>query len=126
MRKGSGSADDKWNISVVNCDTAIPYQLTKSWWRPYNFRSDNFILANRYPWFSSFLVSSNPLSRKSRNESHVFCVVFKACGETVLNFMFVTVHIFKVANSSLVFKCIVRDGSIYLCRLCILLGGIWP
>jgi hypothetical protein len=45
----------------------------------------------------------------SRKESHVFCMVFKACGETVFNFMFVTVHIFKVANFILVFKCIVRD-----------------
>jgi hypothetical protein len=24
---------DKWNISVVICDTDIPYRSTKSWWR---------------------------------------------------------------------------------------------
>jgi hypothetical protein len=28
----------------------------KSWWRPYNFRSDDFYLTKRIPWFSSFLV----------------------------------------------------------------------
>jgi len=28
-------------------------------------------------------------------------MVFKACGESVFNFMFVTVHIFKVAKKSL-------------------------
>jgi len=28
-------------------------------------RSDDFDLTNRNPWFSSFLVSTNPLSRKS-------------------------------------------------------------
>jgi hypothetical protein len=44
-RKGPGSVYDKWNISVVICDV---FNLTK-----------------RKPWFSSFLVSSNPLSRKS-------------------------------------------------------------
>ena len=41
-------------------------------------------------------------------------MVFKAFGETVFNFMFVTIHIFKVDNFVFVFKCIVRDGSIYL------------
>jgi hypothetical protein len=30
-----------------------------------NFRSDDFNITKRNPWFSSFLVSSNPLSRKS-------------------------------------------------------------
>ena len=30
-----------------------------------NFRSDDFNLTNRNPWFSSFLVSTYPLSRKS-------------------------------------------------------------
>jgi hypothetical protein len=33
MRKGPGSAYDKWNISVVICDTDIPKRLTMSWWR---------------------------------------------------------------------------------------------
>jgi hypothetical protein len=31
----------------------------------HDFRSDDFNLTKRNPWFSSFLVSSNPLSRKS-------------------------------------------------------------
>jgi hypothetical protein len=47
---------------------------------------------------NQILVSSNPLSRKYWKDSHVFWMVFKACGETVFNFMFVTAHIFKVAN----------------------------
>jgi len=33
MRKGPGSVYDKWNISVVICDTDIPSRSTKSWWR---------------------------------------------------------------------------------------------
>jgi hypothetical protein len=33
--------------------------------QPSHFRSDDFNLTNRKTWFSSFLVSSNPLSRKS-------------------------------------------------------------
>jgi hypothetical protein len=33
MRKGTGSVCDKWNISVVICDTDIPLRSTKSWWR---------------------------------------------------------------------------------------------
>jgi hypothetical protein len=33
MRKGPGSAYDKWNISVLICDTDIPKRSTKSWWR---------------------------------------------------------------------------------------------
>ena len=57
------SAYDKWNISVVICDTGIPLQSTKSWWRPYNIRIDDFKLTNRSPLFSSFLVNSNPHQR---------------------------------------------------------------
>jgi hypothetical protein len=33
-----------------------------------NFRSKDFNLTKRNPWFSSFLASSNPISRKSRYE----------------------------------------------------------
>ena len=50
MRKGPGSGYEKWNISVVICDTDIPSGSTKSWWRPQNFRSDNFNLSKRNPW----------------------------------------------------------------------------
>jgi hypothetical protein len=53
MRKEPGSVNDKWNISVVICDTDSPYRS-----------SDDFNLTKRNPWLSSFLVSSNPLSRK--------------------------------------------------------------
>ena len=45
MRKGPGSAYDKWNMFVVICGTdylQIPYCLTKSWWRLQNCRSDDF------------------------------------------------------------------------------------
>jgi len=42
MRKGPGIAYIKWNISVLICDTDIPEWSTKSWWRPQNFRSDDF------------------------------------------------------------------------------------
>jgi hypothetical protein len=42
-------------------------QLSISW-RSYNFRSDDFKLANSNPWFISFLVSNNPLFRKSWQE----------------------------------------------------------
>ena len=59
MRKGTGSAYYKWNISVVICDTDLPQRSSKSWWRPYNFRSDDFNLTKRNPWFSSYLASSN-------------------------------------------------------------------
>jgi hypothetical protein len=45
-----------------------PYpRSTKSWWRPWNFRSDDFNLANRNLWFSRFPVSS--LSMKSWYEA---------------------------------------------------------
>jgi hypothetical protein len=37
------SVYDKWNISVVICDTDIPELSTKPWWRPWNFRSDIYI-----------------------------------------------------------------------------------
>jgi hypothetical protein len=62
-RKGPGSVYDKWNIFVVICDTysiavnqgmvAIVKYL-KWWLQPYQ----------EEPWFSSFIVSSKPLSRK--------------------------------------------------------------
>ena len=45
--------------------TDVSQWLTKLSWRPKNFRSDDFNLSTRNPWFSSFLVSSNSLSRKS-------------------------------------------------------------
>ena len=59
-KDGQGSDYSNRNISVVHCDTDNPLQLTKSWWRPYNFRSDDFILTTRNPWFSNLLFSSNP------------------------------------------------------------------
>ena len=39
MRKGPGSVYDKWSISVVICDTDIPYQqrLTMEYWN-YNLK----------------------------------------------------------------------------------------
>ena len=44
MRKGPDCDYDKHNISVLICDTDIPYQLTKSLWWPYNFRDDFYLL----------------------------------------------------------------------------------
>jgi hypothetical protein len=40
---------------------------TKSWWRPYNFPSDDFNLAKRNPWFSTFLVRT---MQKMHDEQH--------------------------------------------------------
>ena len=34
MKKGPRSVYDKWNISVVICDTDSPQQSAMSWWRP--------------------------------------------------------------------------------------------
>jgi len=34
MSKGPDCDYDKQDISVVICDTDIPYWSTKSWWRP--------------------------------------------------------------------------------------------
>jgi hypothetical protein len=40
-------------------------------------RSDNFNLTNRNPWFSSFLASSNPRSRKSWYDKPIkHCLIF--------------------------------------------------
>jgi hypothetical protein len=56
------SVYDKWNISVV-----IVTQIFHNGQPGHggNRKSDDFNLTKRNPWFSSFLVSSNPLSRKS-------------------------------------------------------------
>ena len=51
------------NINVVICDTDITYWLTRSWWRPWNVRSDDFNLTNRNSWFGRFLVRNNHLSK---------------------------------------------------------------
>jgi hypothetical protein len=51
----------------VICDTYI--WLTKSWWRPHNFLSDDVYLTTRKPRFSIFLVRSKNLSRKTWHES---------------------------------------------------------
>ena len=78
MRKEPWSAYDKRNITVVICDTDIPW----SWWWPQNFRSNDINLRNRNTRFSRFLVSSHPLSRNYRREpqalwyrlnSEIFC-----------------------------------------------------
>jgi hypothetical protein len=50
------------NISVVICDADILRRLIKSWWRAQSFQSYDFNINTRHPWFSSFQVSSNPLS----------------------------------------------------------------
>ena len=50
----------------VICDTYI--WLTKSWWRPHNFLSDDVYLTTRKPRFNNFLVSSKHLSRKTWHE----------------------------------------------------------
>ena len=61
----------RFGISVnrTYCATGIPNWLTKSWWRPQNLWNDDFNLTSKNPWFSSFLVSSKPLSKKSRTTS---------------------------------------------------------
>jgi hypothetical protein len=53
MKEGPGSVYDKWNISMVICDTDSPYQSTKSnaptpkiWWPNSNFsgqRKEKFV-----------------------------------------------------------------------------------
>jgi len=58
---------DKRNTFVIICDTGIQYRLTTSVWRQSNFQRDDFSLSSlstRNPRFSSFHVSSNPLSSK--------------------------------------------------------------
>jgi hypothetical protein len=52
MRKGQGSAYDKWSISVVNCDTSVNQVMVvtvklSKWWPQ---------LTKRNPWFNSFLI----------------------------------------------------------------------
>ena len=53
------------NICVVIFDTNIPYRLTRSWWQWKNLHSDDFNINTTNHWFSSFLVSSKLISRKS-------------------------------------------------------------
>ena len=55
MTKGPESVFDKGNMYVVISDATIPYGQP----------SDDFNLIKRNPWFSSFLVSSSPISRNS-------------------------------------------------------------
>jgi hypothetical protein len=49
MRKGPGSAFEKWSISLDICDTGSLQRLTKSWWGQKNFRSDDLNLTTRKP-----------------------------------------------------------------------------
>ena len=62
MKKGPGSVYNKWNISGV-----IVTQIFHNGQPGHggDRKGDDFNLDKRNPWFSSFLVSSNPLSRKS-------------------------------------------------------------
>ena len=62
MRRGLRSVYDKWNISVV-----IVTQIFHNGQPGHDGdrKCDDFNLTKGNPWFSSFLVSSNPLSRKS-------------------------------------------------------------
>jgi hypothetical protein len=54
----------KWNISVVICDTEVNQDMVAT--VSFEVMSHyDLNLTNRNPWFSSFLVSSNHLSRKS-------------------------------------------------------------
>ena len=50
---------------LISC-LFVAYCLTGNivWWRPQNL-CDDFNITKKNPWFSSFLVSSNPLSRDS-------------------------------------------------------------
>ena len=70
---------DEWGKDRDVCTTSgtYPWSLVTQifrnrqlsiWWRSYNFRSDDFKLANSNPWFKGFLVSNNPLFRKSWQE----------------------------------------------------------
>ena len=70
---------DEWgkNRDVRTTSGTFPWSLVTQifrngqqsiWWRSYNFRSDDFKLANSNPWFISFFVSNNPLFRKSWQE----------------------------------------------------------
>ena len=59
MRKAQDNDYDKGNIVVVICDTVMPYQLTKSWRRLFNCRSDDLHVATKNRCLSSFPVSSN-------------------------------------------------------------------
>jgi hypothetical protein len=48
-RKMEGITYDKRNMSIVIRDMNIPQRFTKSWWRPWCFRSDDFNLTTRNP-----------------------------------------------------------------------------
>jgi len=50
---------DKRNMSFVFCDTDTPQRLSKSWWRPYNFRSDE--LGDNCIVFENFTASIGDL-----------------------------------------------------------------
>ena len=54
----------RYPLSFVIC-MDISYRSNKSWWRPKNFLSNDSNLSLRNPWFSSFIISCNPLSIKS-------------------------------------------------------------
>jgi hypothetical protein len=59
----TGCDCDKWNISMVICDTDFPQWLIKSWW----FWIDDFNLVTMILWSSSFLVTA----RKSWLDPHI-------------------------------------------------------
>jgi len=62
VRKGPDYDNGKPSISLDICDQDTPKWFTKSWWGQQNFRSGDFNLTTRNPWFINFLVDSNPLS----------------------------------------------------------------
>ena len=45
--RGKDCHYDKWNISLVICDTYTPQRVTKSWRRSYICRSDYFDLITK-------------------------------------------------------------------------------
>jgi len=62
MRKGPGSVYDKWNIYNP---WSFVTQIFHNGQPSHGDDRKTFNLTKRNPWFSSFLVSSNPLSRTS-------------------------------------------------------------
>ena len=87
LYEGEQNCDyDKRIISVVICDTDIPQWLTKSWCLQLNHKK------HLVQWFSSFIVSSNPLSRKSWWEPKNNAIVWNMSSFTYDVFFLFQVH----------------------------------
>jgi hypothetical protein len=76
MKEGPGSVYDKWNISMVICDTDSPYQSTKSnvgdKHQSIHIRTRQALYANMWqcPYFLGHLIGSTPPSGTTCGNVH--------------------------------------------------------